>query len=94
MIVRTKVIGHYSLLYSLLITHYYSEYKHPVNRTNLRICRRLIRSRFIRTSHVKSQPITSKYFAQEYNFLGPTNTHPLLGLCLRLDNDINEALSP
>ena len=36
--------------------------------TNLRICRRLIRSRFICTSHVKSQPITSKYFAQEYNF--------------------------
>ena len=54
--------------YSLLITRYYSEYKHPINRTNLRICRRLIRSRFIRTSHVKSQPITSKYFVQEYNF--------------------------
>ena len=65
-----------------------------INGTNLRISRRLIRSRFIRTSHVKSQPITSKYFAQEYNFLEPNNKHPLFGLCLRVDNDINEALSP
>ena len=39
-----------------------------INGINLRISRRLICSRFIRTSHVKSQPITSKYFAQEYNF--------------------------
>ena len=28
------------------------------------------------------------------NFLGPTNEHPPFGLCLRPDNDINEALSP
>ena len=28
------------------------------------------------------------------NFLGPTNGHPPFGLCLRPDNDINEALSP
>ena len=42
----------------------------------------------------KSQPITKKHFAQEYKFLGPTNEHPPFGLCLRPDNDINEALSP
>ena len=27
------------------------------------------------------------------NFLGLTNEHPPFGLCLRRDNDINEALS-
>ena len=51
-------------------------------------------SQFIRISHVKSQPITKKHFAQEYKFLGPTNEHPPFGLCLRRNNDINEALSP
>ena len=40
----------------------------------------------------KSQPITKKHFAQEYKFLGPTNEHQPFGLCLRPDNDINEAL--
>ena len=45
-----------------------------INGTNLRINMSTFNSFTIfRTSHVKSQPITSKYFAQEYNFLEPTN---------------------
>ena len=99
MIVRTKIIGHYSLLitrYSLLTTRNTNTryiYRVFIHLTNLRICRRLIRSRFIRTSHVKSQPVTS-ILLKDTIFLEPTNKHPLFGLCLRLDNDINEALSP
>ena len=45
-------------------------------------------------STVKSQPMTKKHLHKNINFLGPTNEHPPFGLCLRPDNDINEALSP
>ena len=53
---------------------------------------RSIHSQFIRISHVKSQPITKKHFAQEYKFLRPTDEHSPFGLCLRLDNDIYHSL--
>ena len=67
-----------------------------VNGKNVReLSTRLVHSKFIRISHVKSQPITKKHFAQEHNFLRSTNEHSPIGQCLRTDNyDINEVLSP
>ena len=51
-------------------------------------CRKVYR---VTLSHNQQQ---GSILHKNANFLGPTNEHPSFGLCLRPDNDTNEALGP